>query len=421
MSAGARLIGPFAQALTLRALPPRGPLRDDALEVIEGAGVVVGGGRIRAIGRWSDLAARAGGEGWVVERVEEQPALADAGPLTLTPGLIDAHTHLCFAGDRARDYADRLNGLSYQEIAARGGGIKDTMRATRGASDEALRDQNLARLRAHLARGVTSVEVKSGYGLSVPQELRQLRVIRELTRHTPQRLIPTCLAAHVVPPEATTPSDYLSECLRDLLPRALSEGLTRRVDAFIEPKAFPADLARPYLSAARALGFDITLHADQFESGGARLAAELGARSADHLEVSTRADLEALSAAGVVAVALPGASLGLGCAYAPARLALDLGCSLAIASDWNPGSAPMGDLLLQASVLGAAQRLSGAEVWAGLTTRAARALALEGVGALEEGWAADLIAYPARDYREALYYQGALRPAAVWCGGERAL
>ncbi|MBM4291512.1 MAG: imidazolonepropionase [Deltaproteobacteria bacterium] len=416
-----RLIGPFAQALTLRGLAARGPLRDEALEVIPEAGVAVGGGRVVAVGPWAALAARAAAAGWAVERVEEQPALAGAGPLVLTPGLVDAHTHLCFAGDRARDYAHRLSGLTYQEIAARGGGIQDTARATRAASDDELAALNAARLRAHLARGVTTVEVKSGYGLSVAHELRQLRVIRELGRRAPQRLVSTCLAAHVPPPEAASPRDYLDECLRDLLPRARAEGLSGRVDAFIEPKAFPVDLARPYLAAARVMGFELTLHADQFEAGGARLAAELGARSADHLEASTRADLEALSAAGVVAVALPGASLGLGCGYAPARLALDVGCALAVASDWNPGSAPMGDLLLQASVLGAAQRLSGAEVWAALTTRAAAALGLEGVGALDEGWAADLAAYPARDYREVLYYQGALRPAAVWCAGARAL
>ena len=415
-----RLIGPFAQALTLRGLPARGPLRDDSLEVISAAGVAVRGGRVVGVAPWAALAARGAEEGWAVERVEEQPALADAGPLVLTPGLVDAHTHLCFAGDRARDYADRLNGLSYQEIAARGGGIKDTTRATRAASDEELAALNLARLGAHLARGVTTVEGKSGYGLSVHHELRQLRVIRELGRRAPQRVVATCLAAHVPPPEAASARDYLDECLRELLPRVRAEGLSGRVDAFIEPKAFPVELARPYLEAARGMGFELALHADQFEVGGARLAAELGARSADHLEASTRADLELLSAAGVAAVALPGASMGLGCGYTPARLALDLGCSLAVASDWNPGSAPMGDLLLQASVLGAAERLSGAEVWAALTTRAASALGLEGVGALEEGYAADLLAYPARDYREVLYYQGALRPAAVWCGGERA-
>jgi len=390
----------------MRGLASAGPLSDERLELISDAGLLVAGGQILELGPWQALRAAADRE----QVIEED--------LTLTPGLIDAHTHLCFAGGRARDYADRLNGQSYQEIAARGGGIKDTMRATREASEAELLAQNLPRLERHLRAGVTTVEVKSGYGLSVAQELKQLRAIKAMSAQLPQRLISTCLAAHVPPPEATEPSAYLEMISAELLPVVLKEGLSQRVDAFIEPKAFPVELARPYLKRAQALGFELSLHADQFERGGALLAAELGALSADHLEASTADELRALAAAGVVAVALPGASLGLGCGYTPARLALDLGCSLAIASDWNPGSAPMGDLLLQASVLGAAERLSAAEVWAGLTTRAALALGLRGVGALERGYAADLIAFPCSDYREVLYHQGMMRPTRVWCAGQ---
>lgn len=401
-----RLIGPFKQALTLRGLPNAGPLKDDQLEVIPDAGVLVQGAIITEVGAWSALRGRA-----------DELEYIDS-PLTLTPGLVDAHTHLCFAGSRARDYADRLNGVSYQEIAARGGGIKDTMRATRSASEEELKSLNLERLKRHLRAGVTTVEVKSGYGLSVTQELKQLRAIQAMSDATPQRLISTCLGAHVPPPEASTPSHYLDELLTELLPRVRAERLSDRVDAFIEPSAFPVEVARPYLARAQELGFKLTLHADQFERGGAQLASELGALSADHLEASTHADLEALAQAEVTAVALPGASLGLGCGYTPARLALDLGCSLAIASDWNPGSAPMGDLLLQASVLGAAERLSGAEVWAALTFRAANALGLRDVGQLRGGFCADLIAFPTNDYREVLYQQGTLQPARVWCQGE---
>lgn len=400
-----RLIGPFKQALTLRNLPKRGPIKDEALEVISDAGVIIQGQQLLEVASWSELQGRAD----LVERVEE--------PLTLTPGLIDAHTHLCFAGSRARDYADRLNGVSYQEIAARGGGIKDTMRATRQASADELCALNLQRLQRHLRAGVTTVELKSGYGLSVEQELKQLRAIKAMQRRTPQRLISTCLGAHVPPPEAVNAGQYLEELTSELLPVVRSEGLSGRVDAFIEPSAFPVEVARGYLQRAQALGFALTLHADQFERGGALLAAELGALSADHLEASTARDLEALASAGVVAVALPGASLGLGCGYTPARRALDLGCSLAIASDWNPGSAPMGDLLLQASVLGAAERLSAAEVWAALTSRAADALGLERVGQLSVGYTADLIAYPTDDHREILYHQGMMRPRRVWCEG----
>ena len=403
------LIGPFRQALTLRGLPLKGPLRDEQLELIEEAGVIVDRGQIIKIGAWDDL---------------REPGLSESfidAPMVLTPGLIDAHTHLCYAGSRARDYADRLNGVSYQEIGARGGGIKDTMRQTRLASEEELVDLNLERLTQHLKRGITTVEIKSGYGLSISGELKQLRAIRALAERTPQRLVSTCLAAHVPPPEFDTPEEYLQEILQALLPIVKTEGLSNRVDAFIEPSAFSVDRARPYLVGAQEMGFSLTLHADQFERGGALLAASLGALSADHLEASTENDLKALSHAGVTAIALPGASLGLGCGFTPARLALDLGCSLAIASDWNPGSAPMGDLLLQASVLGARERLSAAEVWAAMTTRAAHALRLSNVGTLKSGSVADMLAYPTGDYRDVLYAQGTLRPALIWCRGIRVI
>lgn len=399
------LIGPFSQVLTLRNLPKSGAINDQQLEIISEAGVLIQNGKICAIDSWHKLQKQA-------DHLQELQ-----GPLTLTPGLIDAHTHLCFAGTRARDYSDRLNGMSYQEIAARGGGIKDTMYATRQASEQELCTLNLARLARHLKSGITTVEIKSGYGLSVDQELKMLRVIQNMKKHTPQRLISTCLAAHVPPPEFTDPSAYLEHLSVELLPRIQSENLCQRIDAFIEPNAFPATLALPYLKHAQSLGFELSLHADQFERGGALLAAELGAKSADHLEASHRVDLEALAQAQVSAIALPGASLGLGCGYTPARLALDVGCSLAIASDWNPGSAPMGDLLLQASVLGAAERLSAAEVWAGMTLRAANALGLSHIGSLDLGYHADLLAFPCSDYREILYHQGMLRPSHVWCQG----
>jgi imidazolonepropionase len=292
------------------------------------------------------------------------------------------------------------------------------MRHTRAASVEALATQNLRRLDEHLRRGVTTVEVKSGYGLSVDEELKQLRVIREMGRGRAQRVIPTCLAAHVPPPEFDRPETYLEAIEETLLPQLLAEELTRRVDAFIEPSAFPVEIARPYLQRAQELGFELAIHADQFQRGGARLAAELGALSADHLEAAQEDDLLALKAGGVCAVALPGASLGLGIPFTPARRALDLGLSLAIASDWNPGSAPMGHLLLQASVLGAAERLTSAEVWAGVTHRAADALGLTRVGSIDIGQSADLLAFPVADYREILYHQGMIRPELVWARGE---
>lgn len=422
----AQLIGPFTQALTLRDLPLFGALRDDQLEVISEAGVVVEKGRILEIGEWRALFTRAEGEGWAIRRVEEifeQRGQRCPANLILTPGLIDAHTHICYAGSRSRDYADRLNGISYEEISARGGGIRDTMRHTREASEDQLFRLNHLRLTELLGRGVTTVEIKSGYGLSVEDELKQLHAIKRLGESGLSRVVPTCLAAHVLPPEfrgegRDRHQDYLEFILGSLLPTVKERGLATRVDAFIEPSAFPVELARPYLKRAQDMGFDLTIHADQFSRGGAKLAAELGARSADHLEASKREDLEALMARGVSAVALPGASLGLGIGFTPVREALDLGLSVAIASDWNPGSAPMGHLLLQASILGAAEKLSAAEVWTGITIRAAHALGLELIGALDRKFAADMIAFPCDDYREILYHQGMLSPSLVIMKGE---
>ena len=197
-----------------------------------------------------------------VEALAERRGV-EARAFTLTLGLVDAHTPL-LRGVTRSDYADRLNGVSYEEIAARGGGIRDTMRHTRAASVEALATQNLRRLDEHLRRGVTTVEVKSGYGLSANEEFKQLRVIREMSRGRSQRVIPTCLAAHVPPPEFNRPETYLEAIEETLLPKLLAEGLTRRVDAFIEPSAFPVDIARPYLQRAQELGFELTIHADQF-------------------------------------------------------------------------------------------------------------------------------------------------------------
>lgn len=420
-----QLIGPFKQALTLRGLPRAGALKDAELEVLDQVGVLVQEGRVSAIGEWSQLKKQSHDYEVVhIEALLEQRGLSELKGLTLAPGFVDAHTHLCFAGSRARDYSDRLNGVSYEEIASRGGGIRDTMRHTREASEDDLFFSNLSRLNAHLHRGVTTVEVKSGYGLSVSEELKQLRVIKKLSESTPQRIIPTCLAAHVLPPEYSHLDreegvrEYLELLSKSLLPQIIKEGLAQRVDAFIEPSAFPEELAEAYLRHAVGLGFDLAIHADQFNVGGSYLAAKLNARSADHLEASTERELIALLESGVTAIALPGASLGLGIGYTPARQALDLGLSVAIASDWNPGSAPMGHLLMQASILGAAERLSAAEVWAGLTFRAAEALGLNRVGAIELGWAADFCAFPTTDYREILYHQGMMNPVLVWSDGQ---
>jgi len=410
MSNSDRLIGPFRQVVTLAGLPPAGPLKDEQILVIQEGGLLVREGRIAAAGTFDELKASHAGAA-----VETPPS----GSIAF-PGLIDAHTHICWAGSRAEDYALRVGGTSYLEIARRGGGIKSTVRQTRKASREELAALTSRRARRLLQDGVTTCEVKSGYGLTVEEELKMLRAIGDADREVPGDLIPTCLAAHIPPREdGEGPEEYLDRMAVELLPRVRREGLADRVDIFIEDTAFTAEQARPYLDAAARLGFRITVHADQFSTGGALLAAELGALSADHLERTDTASLKALAERGVTALALPGASLGLGEPYAPARRILDAGGALAVASDWNPGSAPMGDLLLQAAVLGAAEKLSMAETWAAVTVRAAAALGLTDRGSLEPGRLADFAVWQAEDWREVLWYQGSLKPAAVWKSGTR--
>ena len=396
-----KLTGPFTQILPLTGLALKGPLKDSQLHVIKNAWVLSNNDRIITIG--------------TLERLRKDHPSAQITEITgdrvLLPGFIDCHTHICFAGNRANDYALRSSGKSYTDIAKAGGGIWDTVTATRAASEATLVELLVKRADRHLAEGVSIIEVKSGYGLSVEQELKQLRAIKEASYKTKATLVPTCLAAHMLPKDFEgTRAEYLDDVLKNLLPIVKNENLATRVDIFVEDGAFKAETAMPFLQKAKEMGFAVTVHADQFTSGGSELAVEVGAVSADHLEATKDRDIKLLAKSETVAVALPGASLGLGMQYAPARKMLNAGACLAIASDWNPGSAPMGDLLMQAAVLGAAEKLSAAEVFAGLTFRAAQALRLTNRGTLATGTPADFHMYPTNDYREILYNQGKLKP-----------
>lgn len=403
-----KLIGPFSQILCMADLPLKGPLEDKQLHIIEEGGVLVQEGKIKAVGDFKQLLRnrRTGTE------VEEMPFQS-----VLLPGFIDSHTHLCFAGSRARDYALRIGGSSYQEILKKGGGIHETVDQTRQASQEELVSGIIQRARRHLQEGVTAIEVKSGYGLNTAQELKMLRAIRTAGNSLHSQLIPTCLAAHVKPRDYKEASQYLEYVAEDLLPIVREEKLARRVDVFVEPEAFPAHIARPFLQKARKQGFSLSLHAEQFSRGGCQLAVEFRALSADHLEACQEEEISLLAASDTVATVLPGASLGLGMPFSPARKLLDAGACLAIATDWNPGSAPMGDLLVQAALLGAGEKLSMAEILAGITFRAAAALELPEQGTLKKGNFADMQAYPTQDYREILYFQGKMKAAKVWKKG----
>lgn len=398
------LTGPFSEVVTMRQLPLFGPLADGLLEVIPHGGVVLHGGVIADVGVFSDLRRK-----YPHARVEEI-----AEPMVLMPGMVDAHTHMCWAGDRATDYAMRLEGKSYLEIAQSGGGILSTVRETRKASEGELVDLLVQRCDVQLKNGVTTCEVKSGYGLNVDAELKMLRVIREVNQKQKVSLMATCLAAHTRPPEFATNKAYLDYLVRDLLPLVKAEALSDRVDIFVEQSAFGVEEARNYLEAAVGMGFGITIHADQFTIGGSGLAAEFKALSADHLEASSQKEIDLLAKALIPGVLLPGACMGLGMSFPKGRQMLDSGMCIAIASDWNPGSAPMGDLLMQASVFGVAEKLTTAETLAAITVRAAHTLNLHDRGVIESGKAAKMIAFPCKSHKEILYHQGAMKAVRVW-------
>jgi imidazolonepropionase len=404
-----KLIFPFRQVLPMRGLPLKGAISDNQLKVLENQGVVIENGKIALLDNAEKLAKQALAKHWEIEEMTED--------LVLLPGLVDCHTHICFAGSRAQDYALRVSGTPYLEIAKRGGGIWYSVQKTREASLEELVNSLTIRALRHLSEGVTTCEVKSGYGLAVEYELKMLEAIKQVSDNQPIELIPTCLAAHICPPEFADQKDYLNYILDNLLPEIQHRQLAKRVDIFVEETAFSEEYAKYYLLLAQEMGFSITIHADQFNTGGSALAVGVRAVSADHLEASTEREMDLLAKSNTVAVVLPGASLGLGMQFAAARQMLNKGCCVAIATDWNPGSAPMGDLLMQAAVLGASQKLTTAEVFAGITHRAAAALELNDRGVLSPDYQADMIAFATNDYREILYQQGKLKPKLVWKNG----
>ena len=397
------IIGPIMQLLPMTGLPAKGPISDDQLSVIKEAGIHIRDGVVVEIAPFERL----------VKQAQIPVKELDAEFVGL-PGFIDCHTHICYAGSRARDFAMRIAGKTYLEIAKEGGGIWDTVTSTRQADEDLLLSDLKYRAKLLLARGITTIEVKSGYGLDLEGELKMLRVIQRAQRALKVDLVSTCLAAHIVPKEFKgNVGGYLDMIISELFPILKSENLTKRIDAFIEDEAYTPENIKPYLDEAQRMGMDITLHADQFSSGGSELGVRYGAVSVDHLEASGPKEIELLGNSDTVAVVLPGASIGLGCNFAPARAILDAGGQVAIASDWNPGSAPMGDLLTQASILATFQKLSNAEVLAGITSRAAKALNNDDIGVLSNTKNADLILFEVGDYREILYRQGGLSPKLI--------
>jgi len=370
------------------AVPRIGDALADAGVVADGA-VAVAGDRILAVGPTRT----------VVRDVPTTPTatIIDVGGRLVTPGLVDAHTHLLFAGRRAHEFVLRLHGAGYAEILAGGGGILETVRATRAAEEAELVALGQRRLDRMLAHGTTTVEAKSGYGLSLADELKILRATATLGRVHAMTIVPTFLGAHAVPTEyRAAPDTYVREVCDSMLPAVIGEGLAEYCDVFCEEGAFSVEQTRKILTTAARLGLRLKVHADQLSaSGGARLAAALRASSADHLECTPEADLAAMAERGVVAGLLPGATFFLlRHAYAPARTMIRLGVPVALATDFNPGSSPTLSMQMVIALACVEMKLTPAEALSAATINAAHSVGrAREVGSLEPGKRADVVVW----------------------------
>lgn len=378
--------------------------------LLEGHAVGVENGRIALVAPEGELPS-----GWRgAERV-------DLGGRLVTPALIDCHTHIVFGGNRAREFEMRLEGASYEEIARAGGGIVSTMSATRAASEDELVGSALPRIDALIAEGVSTIEIKSGYGLSVEHELKMLRAARRLGEMRPVRIVTSWLAAHALPPEFKgRADDYIGEVVLPGMTQAKAEGLADAVDGFCEGIAFSPDQMQRVFEHAHKLGLPVKLHAEQLSNlGGAALAARHGAISADHLEYLDAAGVNAMAEHGTVAVLLPGAFYTLReTQLPPVQLLREAGVPIAVATDCNPGSSPLASLLLTMNMACTLFRMTPEEALAGVTRNAATALGLsEEIGTIEQGKAAELAVWNAGEPAELAYRIG-FNPLHLRIGGE---
>jgi imidazolonepropionase len=396
-----------------------GPARARAGAELRELGIVADGaliawnGRIAAAGSYAELRASIPAEAVVI----------DAEGRCVTPGFVDAHTHLIFAGTRAGEFERRIAGASYQEIAAAGGGILRTVAATRAASEEEL----LAAARRHrdwmLRAGTTTIEAKSGYGLELATELKMLQVAARLNAEGPAEIVPTLLAAHCIPPEfAGRREEYVRWIVGELIPTVAAAGMARFCDAFCDDCAFTEKETRTVLAAARRYGLRLRVHAEQFRPGtGAALAAELGAATADHLETATEETLRRLRTAGVQPVLLPGSVFALGRRnYPAARAMVELGLAIVVATDFNPGSSPIASMPFILTLACIEMGLTPAEALTAATINAAWSLGLgSSTGSLETGKQADFLIHEFDDYREIAYFIAApARPRVFVAGRE---
>jgi imidazolonepropionase len=382
------------------------------LAIVEDAAMFIRDGVITEVGSYADLRLR----------IPHDAVVVEAGCRCVTPGFVDAHTHLVFAGNRAAEFEQRIAGATYQQIAVAGGGILRTVALTRAASE----DELLASARRHrdwmLRTGTTTLEAKSGYGLNRETELKQLNVMARLNQEGPAAIVPTLLAAHTVPPEFADRRDgYVRWVSEELIPEVASGGLARYCDAFCDDHAFTVDETRTVLSAAKRAGLGLRIHAEQFRPGtGAALAAELGAATADHLETVTEEALRQLKDAGVQPVLLPGSVFALSRTnYPPARAMIELGLPIVLATDFNPGSSPVPSMPFMLSLACLQMRLSPAEALAAATINAAFSLGLgDRIGSLEPGKRADFLIHEFNDYRELAYYVAAPNRPRVFIAGK---
>ena len=337
----------------------------------------------------------------------------DCGGRLVTPGLVDCHTHLVYGGSRADEYETRLRGASYLEIFEAGGGILDTVRRTRAASEDELFASARRRADVLLSHGTTTAEVKSGYGLTTEAELKMLRVAARLGDETALDVVPTFLGAHALPPEfAERRGDFVALVAREMVPTVAAEGLAEYVDVFCDRGAFTVEETRTVLEAARDAGLKLRLHADEFEAlGGTELAVEMGAAAVDHLAVATESGIRALAASDTVAVLLPGTTIFLGAShFAPARALIEAGALVAVASDHNPGSCHAASLRAILTPAATYLKLTPAEILHAVTVNAAYSLGRAGqIGSLEPGKAADVAAFDVGDINELLYDWGPTR------------
>jgi imidazolonepropionase len=388
------------------------PAVPGAFGAIEDGAIGIQDGRIVRVGRRIDLA------GYRAQRVEP------LGGAWVTPGLIDCHTHLVFAGNRAAEFEQRLNGAGYEEIARAGGGILATVKATRLASREALIEAARPRLRALMAGGVTTIEIKSGYGLDTPTEMKMLEAARALGTSEAVRVVPTLLALHALPPEhRDSRTDFVDMVVDEMVPAVAEAGLAQAVDGFCEGIGFTPEEVRRLFEAADAFGLGVKLHAEQLSNlRGAALAAEYGALSADHLEHADEKAVEAMARAGTVAVLLPGAFYALReTRQPPIGLLRSHGVPMAVATDCNPGTSPLLSPTLVLSMACTLFRLTPEEALAGMTVHAAKALGLEReIGTITTGKAADLCIWPVSRPAELCYWIGLPGPQRRIVAGEDA-